>query len=288
MIIDFAKMHGLGNDFMVLDLVSQDLALTPEMVVEWADRHTGVGFDQLLVIAPPTDPRADFRYRIFNADGSEAEQCGNGTRCVARLVAELKLCGKREVRWQTSTGFIETRLLEDDQVEVQMGVPDWAAEGVPFDPAAADPVTDQPAVREHGFRLSISEGARFDVIPVSMGNPHGVIFVEDVASTPVAEIGAALTAHPFFPARANIGFCEIVDPGFVRLRVFERGVGETRACGTGACAAVVAGRLTAGLKERVKVSLPGGKVRIQWPGPGSTVTMTGPATLVFHARIAIP
>lgn len=284
--VEFSKMHGLGNDFMVLDLVSQDLELTPELVIAWADRHTGVGFDQLLVIAPPTDPRADFRYRIFNADGSEAEQCGNGTRCVAKLVAELNLCARRNVRWQTSTGFLETRLLEDDQVEVQMGVPGTDPAQVPFDPTAERSAPPPPG--ERGFVLTTTTGERYDVIPVSMGNPHGVIFVADVATTAVAEIGAELTSHPFFPARANIGFCEVVDTGFVRLRVFERGVGETRACGTGACAAAVAGQLTDRLKERVKVSLPGGKVRIQWPGPGSAVTMTGPATLVFHARITIP
>ncbi|MCB1685112.1 MAG: diaminopimelate epimerase, partial [Pseudomonadales bacterium] len=281
------KMHGLGNDFMVLDLVTQEAELTPQQILSWADRHTGVGFDQLLLIAPPTDPQADFRYRIFNSDGTEAEQCGNGTRCVARLVKELNLCTRTEVRWQTSTGFLTTRLLEDGQVEVAMGVPSTETSLVPCHPPAAVARAAHPA-DSPGYVLENSAGERFDVVPVSMGNPHGVLFVPDAAAAPVADIGSALTSHPFFPARANIGFCEIVDPGFIRLRVFERGVGETRACGTGACAAVVAGRLTKGLRERVKVSLPGGKVRIQWQGPGSTVTMTGPATLVFHGRINFP
>lgn len=283
----FTKMHGLGNDFMVLDLVTQEAELTPELILSWADRHTGVGFDQLLLIAPPTDPQADFRYRIFNSDGTEAEQCGNGTRCVARLVKELSLCTRTEVRWQTSTGFLTTRLLKDDQVEVEMGIPSTEPDQVPFQPAAACGRSAQPADTP-GYVLESDAGQRFDVVPVSMGNPHGVLFVADAGSAAVNDIGGTLTAHPFFPARANIGFCEIVDPGFIRLRVFERGVGETRACGTGACAAVVAGRLTAGLRDRVKVSLPGGKVRIQWQGPGSTVTMTGPAALVFHGRIDIP
>jgi diaminopimelate epimerase len=278
--IRFAKMHGLGNDFMVLDLVTQDVPLDADRVRAWADRHTGVGYDQLLTIEAPSDPHADFRYRIYNADGSEVEQCGNGARCVARLINELKLSPKQRLRFQTSNGEIETRLLDPTSVEVDMGVPRFGANAVPFAPQAA------VCADGNRYRLECDAGT-FEVIPLSMGNPHGVIFVDEISEAPVAEVGAALTAHPFFPARANIGFCQIVDDGFIRLRVFERGVGETRACGTGACAAAVAGRLEHGLSDRIKVSLPGGKVRISWPGENAAVTMTGPATLVFLGTITI-
>ncbi len=279
--LKFAKMHGLGNDFMVLDLVSQQLELSPAQVRCWADRHTGIGFDQLLAIEAPGNPDVDFRYRIYNADGSEAEQCGNGARCVARLVQELKLSPKQRLRFETSNGLIETELLSLDSVAVDMGPPGLEAAQVPFDARAA------VGKGEHGYLLDAGEPGTFEVLPVSMGNPHGVLFVDDLSTAPVAEVGAALTAHPFFPEQANIGFCQIVDDGFVRLRVFERGVGETRACGTGACAAAVAGQLARGLSSRVKVSLPGGKVRISWQGTDTAVTMTGPAALVYHGKIEI-
>jgi len=281
--IPFAKMHGLGNDFMVLDGVSQALELTPAQIQCWADRHTGVGFDQLLAIEPPTDPDVDFRYRIYNADGTEAEQCGNGARCVAKFIADKALCPKLELRFQTSNGQITTRLLEDGQVEVDMGVPVIEPAAVPCDVSQAESSSRvNDATR---FRLLDENGTAHELTPISMGNPHGVIQVPEIASTDVAGTGAALTAHPFFPERANIGFCQIVDDNFIRLRVFERGVGETRACGTGACAAVVAGRLAGLLAERVKVSLPGGKVRIRWQGPDTPVRMIGPATLVYEGQI---
>jgi diaminopimelate epimerase len=275
--IRFAKMHGLGNDFMVLDLVTQNISFEPEDVRRWADRHTGVGFDQLLTLEAPSDPDFDFRYRIYNADGSEVEQCGNGARCVARLANILGLSPKSTLRLQTCSGPIEASLVSADTVEVNMGAPGLNAAVVPFAPAAG--------VKE-GFEYTLEiQGARYNVFPVSMGNPHGVIFVSDVAAAPVQDIGAKLTSHAFFPEKANIGFCEVVDAGFVRLRVFERGVGETRACGSGACAAVVAGQMTRGLGERIKVSLPGGKVRICWQGEGSAVKMTGPATLVYQGHL---
>lgn len=282
--VRFAKMHGLGNDFMVLDLVSQSLTLTPEQVECWSDRHTGVGFDQLLAIEPPGDPEADFRYRIYNADGSEAEQCGNGARCVALFVLHTGLSIKGEVRFQTSNGRIQTRLLDNDQVEVDMGVPIFTPDSIPCDPSRAESsCIDHAATR---YLLRDEEGVGHELIAVSMGNPHGVVEVEEIANTPVTRTGAALTSHPFFPERANIGFCQIIDSGFVRLRVFERGVGETRACGTGACAAVVAGIQSGRLDERVKVSLPGGKVRIHWQGEDAPVRMTGPATLVYEGQIS--
>jgi diaminopimelate epimerase len=281
----FAKMHGLGNDFMVLDAVSEELQYAPDQIQRWSDRHTGIGFDQLLIIEPPTDPDVDFRYRIFNADGSEAEQCGNGARCVAKFISDNGLSTKQSIRFQTANGQIETRMLDDNQVEVNMGVPGLAPDAVPCDPSQAESTGNADTDRWAFYQLFDSHGVSFDVTAISMGNPHGVIQVSEIATTNVAEIGAALTSHPFFPEGANIGFCQIVDANFIRLRVFERGVGETRACGTGACAAVVAGRLNGLLDERVKVSLPGGKVRIRWQGPDSPVRMTGPATLVYEGQI---
>jgi diaminopimelate epimerase len=281
--LEFAKMHGLGNDFMVLDLVTQAVALDASLIRAWADRRTGVGFDQLLAIEPPTDPAADFRYRIYNADGAEVEQCGNGARCAARYIAHRELSPKSVLVMQTLGGDIRTRLLDDDQVEVDMGEPRTAPERVPFDPRAdggAFPVVDRPPA----YSLTVDD-RRYEVTPVSMGNPHCVLFVDNVAEAPVEVLGAALVRHPAFPEGANVGFCQVVDPGFVRLRVFERGVGETRACGSGACAAVVAAQLRGDVGQRVKVSLPGGKVRITWQGQGTAVKMTGPATLVYEGRI---
>jgi diaminopimelate epimerase len=297
--IHFAKMHGLGNDFMVLDLVSQALDFTAEQVQRWADRHTGVGFDQLLIIQPPNHPEADFGYRIFNADGTPAEQCGNGARCVAKYIHDTGLSVKEVIRFETSNGHIETRMLDRDQVEVDMGVPLTGASDVPFDASAARSSTTDPDGRCTRYFLNPGDSDRVEnddrvgigdcveLIAASIGNPHGVLFVENIASAPVSDLGSLLTRHPFFPDRANIGFCQVVDTNFVRLRVFERAVGETRACGTGACAAVVAGRLSGRLEEQVKVSLPGGKVRIRWQGEGSPVKMTGPATLVYEGQISL-
>ena len=281
--LPFAKMHGLGNDFMVLDLVSQPFMPAPEQITRWADRHTGVGFDQLLIVAPPEDPDVDFRYRIFNADGTEVEQCGNGARCVARFIEHVGLSVKSDIRFQTSNGQIETRLLPDGQVEVDMGVPRLAPADIPCDESFAELVGEVGPGRR--YRVTDADGNTHELTTVSMGNPHGVIMVEDISAAPVVEVGSLLTGHAFFPQRANIGFCQMVDPGFIRVRVYERGVGETRACGTGACAAVVAGRLSGRLDERVKVSLAGGKARIRWPGPDTTISLTGPATLVFEGMI---
>jgi diaminopimelate epimerase len=285
-LLEFAKMHGLGNDFMVVDLVTQDCVIETDRVRAWGDRHTGVGFDQLLLIEPPTDPDADFRYRIFNADGTEVEQCGNGARCAARYIAHRRLSPKPELMLQTRGGPLLTRLVTEDMVEVDMGEPRLDPSAVPFQPQADGAAAAGAAVADgsHVYELEVA-GRRCRFTPVSMGNPHAVLFVENVADAPVADLGAALMSHPVFPQGANIGFCQVVDRGFVRLRVYERGVGETRACGTGACAAVVAARLRDAVGERVKVSLPGGKVRIGWRGPGTAVRMTGPAALVFEGQI---
>lgn len=282
MALEFAKMHGLGNDFMVIDLVTQQYAVDSTRARAWADRRTGVGFDQLLLIEPPTRPDADFLFRIFNADGSEVQQCGNGARCAAWYIAHRRLSPKPELVLESLGGMLVTRLNGDDMVEVDMGEPRTEAAAVPLDSAAAglEPVSGLDAT----YTLQLDD-ATVQFTAVSMGNPHAVLRVKSVANAPVAELGPRLVGHPVFPEGANIGFCEVVDRGFIRLRVFERGVGETQACGTGACAAVVAASLLGDVGQRVKVSLPGGKVRIRWQGPGSTVRMHGPATLVFEGRL---
>ena len=271
--VRFAKMHGLGNDFMVVDLVTQNLVVEPDAVRRWSNRRTGIGFDQLLTLELPTEPDADFSLGIFNADGSSAEQCGNGVRCIARFVRRENLSPKSELELQTESGRVRTVLL-DQGVRVDMGIPSTHPEDVPF-AAGRDRLS-------HALEV---EGERHEITPVSMGNPHGVLFVDDTAAADVAAVGGALTGHRQFPQGANIGFCEVVDRGFVRLRVYERGVGETPACGTGACAAVVAGRLKGKLDESVQVSLPGGTVSIAWKGPGAPVRMTGPAETVYEGRV---
>jgi diaminopimelate epimerase len=274
--IRFSKMHGLGNDFMVVDLVTQHADFQPERIRCLADRHTGVGFDQLLLVEPPHDPDADFRYRIFNADGTEAEQCGNGARCFARFVRDNDLSPKSTLTLETSTGRIVTRLCPQNDVEVNMGVPRLAPAEIPF--LADGTRTTYP--------LDV-DGTTVDITPVSVGNPHAVLFVPSVFDAPVAALGAAIGAHHRFPQGVNVGFCQVVDPGFARLRVFERGAGETRACGTGACAAAVAGQLTGRLGKRCKISLPGGKLKIHWDGPGETLLMIGPTALVFEGQIEL-
>ena len=237
----FAKMHGLGNDFMVVDLVTQHAQPTPEQIRAWGDRHTGIGFDQFLMVLPPDDPDMDFRYRIFNADGSEAEHCGNGARCFARFVVDERLTPKRHLDIQTPTGAIHTRLKKNGHVEVEMGMPSTVPSAVPF-------VTDDPAL---SYCLDLG-GADVELTPVSIGNPHAVLFVDDVGKADVEGIGAALQHHERFPEQVNVGFLEVVDRQRARLRVYERGVGETRACGTGACAAMIAGRLHDRLDRRAR------------------------------------
>jgi len=269
-------MHGLGNDFMVVDLVTQHFDLTPEHVRSWADRKTGVGFDQLLVIAPPADPSADFRYLIYNADGSQAEQCGNGARCFAKYVADHQLSVKSQLTLETTSGFIQTEMLDADNVQVDMGVPCTEPERVPFETAT-------PAL---SYQLAMGTET-VDVTPVSVGNPHAVIFVADITSAPVEEVGTAVQQSGRFPQGVNVGFLQVIDQGFGRLRVFERGVGETRACGSGACAAMVAGQLHGRLQHRAKLSLPGGKLRLWWQGPNSPVRMAGSAVLVFEGQINV-
>ena len=274
MLVRFTKMHGLGNDFMVIDAVSQRVRLTPKIVCRLADRHTGIGFDQLLLVEPPSRPDMDFRYRIFNADGSEVEHCGNGARCFGRFVRERRLTVKDEIHVETARGQAILYLLPDRQVDVDMGVPELSPAEIPF---TAESQAATYRVEANGEQVELSA--------VSMGNPHGVVLVDNVDTAPVATLGPVLEAHPRFPKKANIGFMQVINRGEIRLRVFERGAGETLACGTGACAAVVAGRLRGLLDEEVLVHLPGGDLRIRWAGEGQPLRMVGPATTVFEGQI---
>lgn len=275
--LKFSKMHGLGNDFMVLDLVTQSGHIRPEKVRELADRHFGIGFDQLLIVEQPSQPDVDFRYRIFNADGSEVENCGNGARCFARFVYEQNLTGKRDIRVETAAGLMELHLTDDRQVVVDMGRPVLEPADIPFSASAFAPE----------YSVSIPGIGDLQLGAVSMGNPHAVIRVDNIDSAPVDLWGPLIEPYlPLFPRKVNVGFMQVVDAHHIRLRVYERGAGETLACGTGACAAVVSGQLRGWLQPGVTVSLPGGDLLIEWDGE-SSVRMTGPAVTVFEGRINI-
>lgn len=275
--LTFSKMHGLGNDFVMIDAVRQDIRLSADQVRWLADRHFGVGCDQLLVVEPAQTPGVDFRYRIFNADGGEVEQCGNGARCFARFVFEQGLSDKREIRVETQKGIITPHLEDDGNVTVDMGVPVLKPADVPF-------VSDSDAWVQP---LDVA-GTTVAITAVSMGNPHAVQVVADVDTAPVAEQGPQIEHHPRFPARVNAGFLQVVDEHNVRLRVFERGAGETLACGTGACAAVVAGILRGLVASPVRVATRGGELTIAWGGVGTPVMMTGPAVTVFTGELTLP
>jgi diaminopimelate epimerase len=274
----FTKMHGLGNDFVVIDATRSPVDLPPARVRAIADRHFGVGCDQLLVVEPATRPDVDFRYRIFNADGGEVEQCGNGARCFVRFVHDKGLTDRRSIRVETRCGVIEPRLEADGLVTVDMGVPVLESERVPF-------VSDSDEVVQP---LELDDGSRIEITAVSMGNPHAVQIVADVDSAPVAATGPLIERHARFPARVNAGFMQPLDAHHIRLRVFERGAGETLACGTGACAAVVAGILRGVLQSPVRVETRGGELSIAWHGVGTPVLMTGPAVSVFEGEITLP
>lgn len=272
----FTKMHGLGNDFVVIDAVNQTVALSPQQVRQIADRHFGVGCDQLLLVEPPRSSATRFYYRIFNADGGEVEQCGNGARCFARFVRDRGLTDADVIDVGTAQGPIRLFIEADGQVRVNMGVPRLAPAEIPFD-APAQSIT---------YPLEV-DGRQLEIGALSMGNPHAVLLVEDVATAAVATLGPLLEAHPRFPRRVNAGFMAILGRERIALRVYERGSGETLACGTGACAAVVSGRLRGLLDERVRVQLPGGELVISWRGIGEPVWMTGPATRVFDGKILL-
>ncbi len=274
MLLKFTKMHGCGNDFMVIDLVSQYVKLKPHLIPRWADRHFGIGFDQLLVVEPPHSPAADFRYRIFNADGSEVEQCGNGARCFALFVRDRKLTNKDHLVVETKGGIIELFVTGNNEVTVDMGVPVLEPEKIPF-------IAENQAI-SYELATNVQD---LNISAVSMGNPHSVTLVDDVKIADLETLGPLVENHSRFPQRTNAGFMQIISPSEIRLRVYERGAGETLACGTGACAAVVAGRLRGLLDETVTVHLPGGTLTIVWPGEGQPVKMTGPCKKVFEGRI---
>lgn len=274
--LKFTKMQGLGNDFVVLDLVSQRCNLRSRHIRKLADRRLGVGCDQVLVVEPPGNPDVDFRYRIFNADGREVEQCGNGARCVARFVRDRRLTHRSEITVETAVGRMHLKVRKDKQVEVDMGPPRFEPEDIPFEAQA----------RATCYPLEL-DGRSIEITALSMGNPHAVTLVDDVESAPVAELGPLIESHPRFPQQVNAGFMQVISRNEIALRVYERGVGETRACGSGACAAVVAGRIRELLDECVTVHLTGGDLEITWAGESQAVMMTGPATRVFDGSIQI-
>jgi diaminopimelate epimerase len=267
-------MHGLGNDFVVIDAINQSVFLSPEQLRQLADRHTGIGFDQLLLVEAATTPTADFRYRIFNADGGEVGQCGNGARCFMQFVHEHGLTRKSTLQVETASGLLQLTRNTAGQITVDMGIPRLEPAEIPFLAPARD-VT---------YTLEVN-GVPLEIAAISVGNPHAVLLVDAVDSAPVAELGPLIESHPRFPERVNVGFMEIMDADTIRLRVYERGAGETRACGSGACAAVVAGRLWQRLSATVKVLLNGGELVVSWAGAGHPVLMTGPATTVYQGRI---
>jgi diaminopimelate epimerase len=276
MTVRFTKMHGLGNDFMVIDNTGQQLDPGPDVIRRLSDRHFGVGFDQLLLVEAAKNPTVDFRYRIFNADGGEVEQCGNGARCFARFVTEKGLTDKQTIRVETLKGILELQLSENDQVTVNMGIPVFEPEKIPF---LADHQSD---------KYDIQPGGRSIVIgALSMGNPHAVTLVEDINEAPVNILGPQIEAYEQFPERVNAGFMQVISRSEIRVRVYERGAGETLACGSGACAAVVVGRSWDLLDEKVQVHLTGGTLNIEWQGEGRPVMMTGPAVTVYEGEIAI-
>ncbi len=275
--IKFTKMHGLGNDFVVIDAINQNISLSPAQIQFIADRNFGIGCDQLLLVEPPLSQNADFKYRIFNADGSEVAQCGNGARCFARFVHDKNLSSKEEITVDTNSGQLILTFDADGLITVNMGIPKHLPSEVPI-------IAEQQALSYSLFvnHTEIVFGA------VSMGNPHAVITVKDIKTEPVAKIGAALESHPFFPERANIGFMQIINRQHIKLRVYERGAAETLACGSGACAAVVIGAEQNQLdKNNITVELPGGSLEINWAGRGHAVFMKGPATSVFEGQIEL-
>ncbi len=274
--LNFTKMQGAGNDFVVIDSYSQHIALSTEQIRHIANRYFGVGCDQLLMVEQAATPNVDFRYRIFNADGGEVEQCGNGARCFVRFVVEKRLTEKHEITVETASGVISLKLQDDGQVTVNMGAPRFLPAQIPFDATAQQ--TLYPLALAH---------AEIQISAVSMGNPHAVTVVNDVNLAPVAEYGPQIEAHPRFPQHVNAGFMQIVGPHEINLRVYERGSGETLACGTGACAAVVSGIQLGLLSSPVSVNTRGGKLNIAWEGDASPVMMTGPAEIVFEGQIEI-
>ncbi|MFC3095308.1 diaminopimelate epimerase [Alteromonas sediminis] len=276
MVLHFSKMHGLGNDFVVIDGVTQNVFITPDKVRALADRHRGIGFDQLLFVEPPYDPEQDFHYRIFNADGSEVSQCGNGARCFARFVKMKGLINRNKILVSTKSGKMTLYIEKDGQVTVNMGEPDFEPSMVPM----------QANKKEKTYLLRVEEQTVF-YGAVSMGNPHCVLDVDNIELAEIETLGPILSTHERFTEGVNVGFMQVLSRDSIRLRVYERGVGETQACGSGACAAVAIGQIQGKLDKDVNVHLPGGTLRIRWNGYESALKMTGPAEHVFDGQLQL-
>lgn len=272
-------MHGLGNDFMIVDLVTQHFAFRPELIRTLSDRQFGIGFDQLLVVETPSNPDVDFRYRIYNADGGEVEQCGNGARCFARFVHDARLTAKNPIKVETNSGIIELRIENNDDVTVNMGKAKFDPSDLPF---MAESQQDK-----YTIMAPLNEGEYECVIgAVSMGNPHAIMLVDDVEGEIVNQLGPEIENHDVFPKNVNAGFMQVDSRTEITLRVYERGAGWTLACGTGACGAMVTAHKWGLVDKEVKVNLPGGSLMVKWDGEGDVI-MTGPATRVFEGRIAV-
>ena len=274
--IEFTKMHGLGNDFMVVDAINQRFQPSSRQIIKWSDRKTGIGFDQLLMVEKPESGTAEFKYRIYNADGGEVSQCGNGARCFARFVREKNLTTLNIVPVETNTGLITLEMIDDIRVRVNMGVPLFELPEIPMR-NIGEKMNQQ-------YQLELN-GENLQFVALSMGNPHMVMQVDDVDSAAVESLGPLLESHDIFPERANIGFMQIVSPDNFKLRVFERGVGETRACGSGACAAMVAGVELGLLNSSANAELLGGVLNLEWQGRGNPVMMTGDTACVYTGQI---
>ncbi len=276
MLINFSKMHGLGNDFMVVDNITQNVFLSKDQIRKLADRHFGIGFDQLLMVEAPYDPDLDFHYRIFNSDGSEVAQCGNGARCFARFVRMKGLTNKHKISVSTKAGNLLLYIEKDGHITVNMGYPQLEPNKIPL----------KATKREATYILRVEDQTVF-YGAVALGNPHCVIEVDDIETADVAGLGSLIEVHERFPEKVNVGFMQIIDPEHIKLRVWERGVGETLACGSGACAAVVTGFIQKKLSAQVQVDLPGGSLNIRWQGDNNPVRMTGPALHVFDGQIIL-
>ncbi len=274
--LKFSKMHGLGNDFMVIDGVRQSFEPTSERVAAWANRHFGVGFDQMLLVEKAESEDALFKYRIFNADGGEVAQCGNGARCFARFVRAKGLTEESRIPVETKEGLLVLNVIDEERVQVDMGIPEFNPAQIPFN-------VEQPA---NQYRLMVN-GQEVEMAVLAMGNPHAVILVDDVSDAPVESLGIALQAHSAFPRSVNVGFLQILERDFFKLRVYERGVGETLACGSGACAAMVAGQSLGLLDTSVTASLKGGLLHLDWPGEAKPVMMTGPTAIVYEGELEL-
>jgi diaminopimelate epimerase len=272
----FTKMHGLGNDFVVIDAIHQSIELDRDQIQQLADRRFGIGCDQLLLVQAPREPEVDFTYRIFNADGGEVEQCGNGARCFARFVRDKGLIDRDTIQVATAAGRLTLQIEADGQVTVNMGVPCFEPASIPFE-------ADAPA---GSYSLELGTET-VKIGAVSLGNPHAVLEVDDIEHAPVERLGPLIERHARFPRRVNAGFMQVLDTGHIRLRVYERGAGETLACGSGACAAVAVARQQGQVGDKVEVALPGGTLQVEWQGPGTPVMMTGPATTVFEGTIEL-